>query len=155
MKTCGLTLACLLCMTLAAPVRGQEVDLATRVAQLEKRVAELEAALKRGTAELAKTDAENKLVGSWTVTEADRKSAVFNDLVLKADGTCEITIRSFARPNSKYKVIGKQLIVEAAVTGAVSETWGQCRVVSVSDKELVLEHGEAAAVTKVKYNREK
>jgi hypothetical protein len=126
------------------------------VEQLEKRVAELEAALKKVSAAPSKTDAENKLLGTWSVAESDRNSAVFTDLVLKADGKCDVVVRSFgARPNSKYKVIAKQLIVEASPSGTVTETWDQCRIVSVNDKELLLEHGDAAAATKVKYIREK
>ena len=66
-----------------------------------------------------------------------------------------MVIRSFgARPNARYKIIGKQLIVESSNSTA-TESWGQCRIVSVSDKELVLEHGEGAAIRKIKYDREK
>jgi hypothetical protein len=159
MKTCGLTLACLLSMILAAPVAAdpaKEADLATRVAQLEKRVAELEAALKRAAAELPRTDTENKLVGRWSVGESDAKDAIFQDLVLRPDGSCEVVIRSVgARRNATYSVVGKQLVITATISVGTTESWEQCRIASVEDKDLVLEHKVGETYRKVKYSKEK
>jgi len=158
MKTGRYSLAFLLSLSLAGPLMAdpaKEADLATRVQQLEKRVAELEAAIKKAATDLPKTESENKLMGIWTVTDADRPAAVFVDLVLKSDDRCDVVIRSFgSRANATYKLIGKQLIVEAS-TASATESWSQCRLVSVDDKELVLEHGEGAASRKVKYARQK
>jgi hypothetical protein len=159
MKTIGLVFACLLCMVLAAPAvadPAKEADLAARVAQLEKRVAELEAALKRSAADLPKTETEAKLVGRWSVTEADAKEAIFQDLALRPDGSCEVVIRSVgARRNATYSLVGKQLVVSATIAVGTTESWEQCRVASVDDKELVLEHKIGEAFRKVRYSKEK
>jgi hypothetical protein len=145
----------LMVLGVAGPLRAdpaKDAELAERVKQLERRVSELEAALKHSA---PRTESENKLVGIWAVAESDRASAVFTDLALKEDGKCDVVVRSFGpRPNATYKVVGKQLIVEASNSTA-TETWAQCRIVSVDNKELVLEYGEGAAVRKVKYSREK
>ncbi|HKA06533.1 MAG TPA: hypothetical protein VKD71_04695 [Gemmataceae bacterium] len=156
MKTCGRTLMLLMVLGLVGPLRAdpaRDAELAERVKQLEKRVSDLEAALKHGVP--AKTESENKLVGIWAVAESDRAAAVFTDLALKEGGKCDVVVRSFGpRPNATYKVVGKQLIVEAS-NATATETWSQCRIVSVDEKELVLEYGEGGSVRKVKYAREK
>ena len=155
MKICGRTLMCLMVLGVAGPLRAdppKDSELAERVKQLERRVSELETALKHA---VPKTESENKLVGIWAVADSDRAAAVFTDLSLKEDGKCDVVVRSFgARPNATYKVVGKQLIVESS-NATATETWAQCRIVSVNDKELVLEYGEGAAVRKLKYAREK
>jgi hypothetical protein len=148
-----LTLACLL-----VPVFGlradppKESDLAAKVAALEKRVAELEAALKRTPpADPGKTEIANKVVGNWTVADDNLKDAVFTDLVLRTDGKCEFVVKEFGpRVGATYIVVGKQLSVTYGV-----ETWNKCRVATVSEKELVLEHTDGDNVKRVKYNREK
>jgi len=159
MKTIGLMFACLLCMVLAAPVSAdpaKDADLAARVAQLEKRVAELEAALKKAVPDLPKTETEAKMVGRWSVTDADAKLAIFQDLALKPDGSCEVVIRSVgARSNATWNVVGKQLVVNATIAVGTTEAWEQCRVASVDDKELVLEHKVGEVFQKVKYSRDK
>ena len=156
MKTIGLVFACLLCVVLAGPAVADPPDLAARVAQLEKRVAELEAALKRTAADLPKTETETKLVGRWSVTETDAKEAIFQDLALKPDGSCEVVIRSVgARRNATYSLVGKQLVISATIAVGTTESWEQCRVASVDDKELVLEHKVGETFRKVKYSKEK
>jgi hypothetical protein len=156
MKICGRTLMFLMVLGMAGPLRAdpaKEAELAERIKQLERRVSDLELALKQGVP--AKTESENKLVGIWAVAESDRAAAVFTDLALKDGGKCDVVVRSFGpRPNATYKVVGKQLIVEAS-NATATETWSQCRIVSVDDKELVLEYGEGGAIRKVKYAREK
>jgi hypothetical protein len=155
MKTCGRTLTFLMVLGMVGPLRAdpaKDAELAERVKQLEKRVSDLEAALKHA---VPRTESENKLIGTWAVAESDRSAAVFTDLSLKEDGKCDVVVRSFGpRPNATYKVVGKQLIVEASNSTA-TETWAQCRIVSVDAKELVLEYGDGGAVRKVKYAREK
>jgi len=151
--TRALALACLLVPALSLRADPpKESDLVAKVAALEKRVAELEAALKRTPpADPGKSEIANKVVGNWTVADDNLKEAVFTDLTLRADGTCDFVAKTIGpRSLALYKVIGKQLVVTSA-----SETWTQCRVASVSDKELVLEHPDGEATKKIKYNREK
>lgn len=148
-------LALLLVLFAATNLRAQPKpppDLAAQVAALEKRVAALEAALKKApAADPTKTEVANKVVGNWIVADDTNKDAVFTDLVLKADGTCQFVARVVGpRPTGTYQVIGKQIVVMSGV-----ETWSNCRVTSVTDKELVLEHPDGETVKKIKYIREK
>ena len=142
----------ILCLCpLFAVAQPKDADLAAKVADLEKRVAALEAALKTAPApDPTRTEVANKVVGNWTVTAEDLKDAIFTDLVLKADGMCDVSIKILGPRSGTYKVVGRQL----SVIGNV-ESWNQCRIGSVTDKELVLEHLEGGTVKKVKYNREK
>src|SRR4051812_3593481 len=81
------------CLCLVPPaVRAQpkEGDLAAKLAALEKRVADLEAALKKAPpVDPSQSETAAKVVGNWVVTDEDRKECVFTDLMLKADGKCE------------------------------------------------------------------
>jgi hypothetical protein len=57
---------------------------------LEQIVKQLQAAAK----EPPKTDRENKLVGTWSVTDCSRKQVGFFGLKLKFDGSCELAQRA-------------------------------------------------------------
>ena len=41
------------------------------------------------------------------------------------------------------------------VVGTFHETWNRCRVASVSEKELILEHADGDNLRRIKYDREK
>jgi hypothetical protein len=114
-----LTVACLCVFARVAQSQPKDADLAARIASLEKRVAELEAALKKAGPPLAKTDIETRLVGVWVVTDEDRKDAILTDLVLRANGTCAFVAKETGlRTAGTYQVIGRQFSIEAGV-----QTW--------------------------------
>jgi hypothetical protein len=143
-----------------APARGQSKDdLAARVQQLEKKVAELEATIKQLQGlprDPARTDTASKVVGSWAIAEEDRKSqGLFTDLRLKADGTGKAVINNPDGQwnNLKYDVVGKQLQLreERGATAFVMSVWIQ----SISDSEMVLEYRVGDKSRTAKYTREK
>jgi hypothetical protein len=143
-----------------APARGQSKDdLAARVQQLEKKVAELEATIKQLQGlprDPARTDTAGKVVGSWTITNEDRKAeGLFTDLRLKADGTGKAVInqKDGQWNNMKYEVIGKQLQLREE-RGGFSYTMS-VRIQSVSDTELVVEYRVGDQTRTAKYIREK
>lgn len=150
--TRALTLVVLFAVAATVRAEPKDADLAAKVADLEKRIAALEAALKVAPGpDPTKSEVANKVVGNWAVAEDGLKDCIFTDLVLKADGTCDVSIKTLGpRSAVTYKVVGRQL----SVVGSL-DRWDQCRIGSVTEKELVLEHLEGGTVKKVKYNREK
>ena len=148
---------------LADPDKGAE--LLKRIEQLEKRVAELEKLVKeRPPGKEPATDTEKKLVGNWTITDADKKTAAdkktfrWTDLNMKADGTCAMVgsdpsvFGSITGAKYKVTVIGRVTQVEIS--------WGNfgwgCRIASVTESELVLEYGlKENTWEKVRYTRVK
>jgi hypothetical protein len=143
-----------------APAHGQSKDdLAARVQQLEKKVAELEATIKQLQGlprDPARTDTAGKVVGSWAIAEEERKApGLFTDLRLKADGTAKAVINNPDGQwnNVKYDVVGKQLQLreERGATAFVMSVWIQ----SISDTEMVLEYRVGDKSRTAKYTREK
>jgi hypothetical protein len=148
----------------------KEADLLKRIEQLEKRVAELEkkAPKEPPPGKEPATDTEKKLVGNWTITEVDKKSAAdkksfrWTDVNMKADGTCALLgsdpsdFGSVTGAKYKVTVIGSvtQISIEWGQSGATFG-WG-ARIASVTDKELVLEYGiKENTWEKVRYTRVK
>jgi hypothetical protein len=143
-----------------APARGQSKDdLAGRVQQLEKKVAELEATIKQLQGlprDPARTDTAGKVVGSWTIAAEDRKAeGLFTDLKLQADGTGKAVINHADGQwnNVKYDVVGKQLQVreQRGASSYALSVWIQ----SISDTEMVLEYRVGDKSRTAKYTREK
>jgi hypothetical protein len=143
----------------------KEAELLKRIEQLEKRVEELEKIVKeRPPGKEPATDTEKKLVGNWTITDADKKAAAekksfrWTDLNMKADGTCALVGNDASIFGSvtdgKYKV---------TVIGSVTRleiSWGYfgsgVRIASVTETELVLEYGLKDNMwVKVRYTRVK
>jgi hypothetical protein len=112
--------------TVADPPR--EADLLKRIEQLEKRVADLEKAIKeRPSVKEPATATEKKLIGTWTITADSKKTAMakklnwanrttepgpgsarsgrlITDLNLKADGTCALVIGGQVYNGGSYNV---------------------------------------------------
>jgi hypothetical protein len=140
----------------------KEAELLKRIEQLEKRVAELEKA--RPPGKEPATETEKKLVGNWTITDADKKAAAdkkmfrWTDLIMKADGTCALV-------GSDPSIFGSitDANYKVTVTGSVTQveiSWGNfgwgCRIASVTETELVLEYGvKSDTWVKVRYTRKK
>jgi hypothetical protein len=101
----------------------KEAELLKRIEQLEKRVADLEKAIKeRPSVKEPATAAEKNLIGSWTITADSKKTAIakkaklrakssemiwtghWTDLNLKADGTCDLVMRGEVYKKGSYKV---------------------------------------------------
>jgi hypothetical protein len=120
----------------------KDADLAARVKQLEKRVADLEEALKKidpSSAKASRTELENALIGVWELTDVDKKQLACTDMKLNGDGTCDLVAPPGGLSgDGKYKVVGKELSLSYALGGGAGSVCDY-RVVSVSDKELVLE----------------
>lgn len=143
-------------------------ELAGRVQELEKRVAELEKGVQQSSppAKDTKTATENKLVGNWLVTEADRQAkGIFTDLKLKPDGT-GMAVLNLGVPerqwnNLKYDLVGKQLLLRGEHGGQTYSI--ETRVQSVNDTELILEYRtefvrdgkRGDEVKQVRYTRDK
>ena len=143
---------------------AKEAELLKRIEQLEKRVAELEEAIKalRPSGKEPATETEKKLIGHWTIADNDKKTAAdkkifrWADLNFKADGTCALLsndreVFPLVR-DAKYQVtvIGKVTRIEVLPLG-----WGG-RIASVTETELVLEYfGGGDAWEKVHYTRQK
>ncbi|HKB03418.1 MAG TPA: hypothetical protein VKD90_14440 [Gemmataceae bacterium] len=143
-----------------APARGQSKDdLAARVQQLEKKVAELEATIKHLQGlprDPARTDTAGKVVGSWTISDEDRKAeGLFTDLRLNADGTGKAVINhpDGKWNNVKYDVVGKQLNLREERGGMAYAL--SVRIQSLSDTEMVLEYRVGDKSRIAKYTREK
>jgi ABC-type uncharacterized transport system fused permease/ATPase subunit len=156
--------------------QGKDADLLARIQQLEKRVAELEQAIKQLRAlekrvaeleqaikqpresakEAPRTETENKVVGTWVVSDADKKVSPFTDLKLKDDGTCAVVVTDSAAalPNGKYQIIGMQIVFTVKIGGNASFSLGG-RLLSVTDTELVMEYKKDDALVKVRYLRAK
>jgi hypothetical protein len=135
--------------------QGKDADLLTRNRQLEKRVVELEQAIKEIRAspkEAPRTETEKKLVGTWVVSDADKKAAWYTDMKLQGDGTCDLVDReSKALSNTTYQVIG-QHIVFTQKFGMGSLSW-EGRLASITDAELVIEARDGSR--KFHYTRSK
>jgi hypothetical protein len=142
----------------------KEAELLKRIEQLEKRVAELEKKLpkERPPGKEPTTDTEKKLVGNWTITDADKKTAAdkkifrVTDLNMKADGTCALlgSDPSILRPVNAAKY---EVTVIGSVTQITIEPLGWAvRIASVTEKELVLEYPlKENTWEKVRYTRVK
>jgi len=146
----------------AAPARGQPAkadDLAGRVQQLEKRVAELEGLVKQLQArpkDPARTGLAAQVVGTWVVADADRKAdGLFTDLRLRADGTGKAAINhpDGQWNNLKYDLVGKQLQLRDE-RGGLTYTMA-VRIQSATDTELVLEYRVGDKTREARYTREK
>jgi hypothetical protein len=148
----------LLPATLRAGGRHGAEDLATRVQQLENRVAELEKLIKQMQAqakEPAKSTTEQKLVGNWAVGDDERKvEGVITDLRLKPDGTAKAVLNTpdGRWNNIKYDVVGKQLQLgenrgHATYSLAV-------RIHSIMDTQLILEYMVGQKLRPIRYTRE-
>lgn len=134
-------------------------DSSVRVQELEKRVAELESAMKktpRSVQEMATTKTETNLVGNWVAIDDDRKvDGVIIDLKLKADGTGKAVI-NHQDPlwnNMRYDLVGKQLQLRDERAGMSYSL--AVLVQSVNDAELVLEYKLGETVRSVRYTRDK
>jgi hypothetical protein len=127
---------------------SKEADLLARIQKLEKRLDELELVIRQLRAsakEDPRTEVEKKLVGTWLVSDADRKQAkvepvkrvTLTDLRFKGDGTCGYVIQSgLAFLDAKYQVIGKQMVINYKDM-SVSLT-SEFRIDSITETELVL-----------------
>ena len=168
MTRTGLLVSCVLFLsgntTFAQPKK--EADLLARIQKLEKRLDELELViiqLRASAKEDPRTGVEKKLVGTWLVSDADRKQAkvlqekgvvTLTDLRFKGDGTCGVVIQSgLAFLDAKYQVIGKQMVINHKSEG-VSRSW-EFRIDSVTETELVLERKDRGEMIKVRYMRAK
>ena len=138
----------------------KEAELLKRIEQLEKRVADLEKAIKeRPSVKEPATATEKNLIGNWTITADSKKTAIakkvkdrWTDLNLKADGTCDLVMRGEVYKKGSYKVtvVGsiKSLFIKwvplyfgAEVTQPRAPIQGyewDVRIASVSEEELVL-----------------
>jgi hypothetical protein len=161
------------CVILSSPPAAfadpdKEAELLKRIEQLEKRVEELEKIVKeRPPGKEPARDTEKKLVGNWTITDADKKTAAdkkmfrWTDLNMKADGTCALVgsdpgvFGSITGAKYKVTVIGSVTQVEISWGNQPKLTWGG-RIASVTEKELVLEYGlKENTWVKVRYTRVK
>ncbi|HEV3259319.1 MAG TPA: hypothetical protein VG013_20805 [Gemmataceae bacterium] len=161
----SLALACLvLGLCLARPSAGQAPavqakpdDLATRVQQLEQRLAALEKILKQAQPkEATKSATETKLVGNWMVSDRDRKvEGIVTDLKLKADGTGKAVVNTADGRwnNMKYDVVGKHLQLKEERGHASYEL--SARLQSVTDTEMMLEYTLDDKPRRVHYTRDK
>jgi hypothetical protein len=161
----------------------KEAELLKRIEQLEKRVADLEKAIKeRPSVKEPATATEKNLIGNWTITADSKKTAIakkvkdrWTDLKLKADGTCALVWGGEVYDRASYKVtvVGSVTSIHVEWTPLVfgapknqpkapiqGYQW-DVRIASVSDKELVLwkvsqpEKGEKAEWVKLHYTRVK
>jgi hypothetical protein len=136
--------------------KDKDADLRTQIQQLEKRVAELEKQIKelRASAkEAPRTEAETKLVGVWLIADADKKDALFSDMKLNGDGTYAL-VGMLNTDNGTYRVIGKQ--IEFTIPAGKSASYGASgRLVSVTDKELVIERKKGDEVQTMHFTRAK
>jgi hypothetical protein len=102
----------------------KEADLLKRIEQLEKRIADLEKAIKeRPSVKEPATATEKNLIGNWTITDDSKKTAIakklnwanwtteparsgrlITDLNLKADGTCALVIGGQVYNRGSYNV---------------------------------------------------
>jgi hypothetical protein len=145
----------------------EEADLVSRLKKLEVRVAQLEDTIKKLQAsakEPPRTEAEAKLIGTWMVEDADKKSVSFPDIKFKGDGTCTVVYSprpsernaaQFETPlDAKYEVIGTYLTIEHRfkLGGGVS---GKFRIASLTNEELVLSWELEGQVAKASYVRVK
>jgi hypothetical protein len=121
--------------------QGKDAERQIQIQQLEKRVVELDQSIKELRAspkEAPRTETENKLVGTWVVSDADKKAAWFTDMKLKGDGSCDLVDSdSKALSNTTYQVIGKHIVFTQKIGMG---SWSQeGRLASVTDAELVIE----------------
>ena len=171
----ALATTCLMWSSLPAALADppKEADLLKRIEQLERRVAELEKRVpERPSGKESATETERKLVGNWTITDADKKAAAdkrvypATDLTMKADGTCAMVAHDNSLyPNGKYQLtaVGSvtQLYLDCTIPAIPGASTGWAlRVASVTDKELVLEYpelleGKPGEWVKVHYTRTK
>jgi hypothetical protein len=146
---------------------AKEAELLKRIEQLEKRVTELEKAIKkRPSVNAPATETEKKLVGSWVITDDDKKTAAdkkispLTDLKMIADRTCAVVFHDgMVVANAKYQVteIGSVTLIDISwgLGQGAQAGWG-CRIASATETELVLEYGtEAKKWVKVRYTRKK
>jgi hypothetical protein len=108
MTRTGLLVSCVLFLwgNTAFAQPSKEADLLARIQKLEKRIDELELViirLRASAKEDPRTEVEKKLVGTWLVSDADRKQAkvlqekgvvTLTDLKFKGDETCNLAIQS-------------------------------------------------------------
>jgi hypothetical protein len=138
--------------------QGKDADLRAQVQQLEKRVAELEKQIKdlrTSAREAPRTETEKKLVGTWVVSDADRKEAWFSDMKLNGDGTCSVVTSVIrAGPDGTYRVIGRQISFTVPLGGGAFTGW-EGQIASVTEAELVIEMKKGDAVLKMHYTRAK
>jgi hypothetical protein len=142
---------------------SKEADLLARIQKLEKRIDELEllfVRLRASAKEDPRTEVDKKLVGSWLVSDADRKQArvepvkrvTLTDLRFKGDGTCGYVIQSgLVFLDAKYQVIGKQMVINYKDMSVSLPH--EFRIESVTETELVLE--DRRDMIKVRYLRAK
>ena len=128
MVTVGVLLAYSVGLFVGSPAYAnpdKEAGLLARIQKLEERVAQLEETIKKLQAIANKpprTQAEAKLIGTWMIVEADRKTVGFPDMKFKGDGTCAVVwnprpaeknaAQFEAQLDAKYDVIGTQLAIE-------------------------------------------
>src|SRR5262245_22971551 len=136
--------------------QSKDAEPRAQIQQFEKRVAELEQAIKELRAspgEAPRTETEKKLVGTWVVSDADKKTAWFTDMKLKGDGTCDLVGSDGKALSAErtYQVIGNHIVfTQKFPMGSFS--W-EGRLASVTDTELVIEaRGESR---KIHYTRAK
>ncbi len=119
----------------------KEAELLKRIEQLEKRVADLEKAIKeRPSVKEPATATEKNLIGNWTITDDAKKTAiakklplvpakgrefvVWTDLNMKADGICALVMRGELYTHAEYRVTVIGSVTSINIQWAPSFTGG-------------------------------
>jgi hypothetical protein len=139
--------------------RDKEAELLKRIEQLEKRVAELERAIKelRSSAKEAPlTATEKKLVGTWELSDKDKKDAAFTHMKLNGDGTCAVVLNSDLRtiPNATYRAFGTRIVFNVPFIKD-GNLHIEYVIASVTENELIIEQKAGDKSVKVRYTRAK
>jgi hypothetical protein len=141
--------------------QDKEAELLKRLERLEKRVEELEKAIiaLRPSAKDPATETVKKLVGNWTITDADKKNSPWTELNLKADGTCD-----HVSQDGKVNLITRYRVTKIGSVTQIDFSWSNnvgvlivgVRLASVTETKLVLEFpGNGDTWQKVRYTRKK
>lgn len=150
------------CWLPGSPVIGQQPkgdELAARVQQLEKRVAELEEIVKQmqtQSKEPGTTATATKLVGNWIVTHEDQETeGALTGLNLKPDGTGRAVFNTSDPQwnNVKYAVVGTQL--QLREERQFSSHALTARVRSLTETELILDYVIGGKSHQVRYARDR
>jgi uncharacterized protein YhaN len=96
----------------------------------------------------SKTEVASLLFGNWSLEDKAAPCDAYRDLIIKTDGTCEVTRTKPALMTGTYTLTGRQLSVRAGLEPRVF------RIVEVTKDSLVLKYANADGdAAKATYNR--